>query len=104
MYNKDTLEMTVVKHSKYKNAGLLFELLVRQIATDTMSNINSPAVKTLKKYPKLLNDNLILVNTAKAYPFVNMPKRSFSRYNIIHALAVRNLCNFLIRSREFGLF
>ena len=53
------------------------------------------SVKTLKKYPKLLNDNLILVNTAKAYPFVNMPKRSFSRYNIIHALAVRNLCNFL---------
>ena len=53
------------------------------------------SVKTTKKYPKLLNDNLILVNTAKAYPFVNMPKRSFSRYNIIHALAVRNLCNFL---------
>jgi len=53
------------------------------------------SVKPTKKYPKLLNDNLILVNTAKAYPFVNMPKRSFSRYNIIHALAVRNLCNFL---------
>lgn len=42
--------MAVVKHSKYKNTGLLFELLVRQIATDTMSNINSPAIKTLKKY------------------------------------------------------
>ena len=53
------------------------------------------SVKVEKKYPKLLNDNLILVNTASAYPFVNMPKRSFSRYNIIHALAVRNLCNFL---------
>lgn len=53
------------------------------------------SVKITKSYPKLLNDNLILVNTAKAYPFVNMPKRSFSRYNIIHALAVRNLCNFL---------
>ena len=53
------------------------------------------SVKVTKNYPKLLNDNLILVNTAKAYPFVNMPKRSFSRYNIIHALAVRNLCNFL---------
>ena len=42
--------MAVVKHSKYKNTGLLFELLVRQIATDTMSNINSPAIKTLKKH------------------------------------------------------
>ena len=42
--------MATVKHSKYKNTGLLFELLVRQIATDTISNINSPAIKTLKKH------------------------------------------------------
>lgn len=42
--------MAIIKHSKYKNTGLLFELLVRQITTDTMNNINSPAIKTLKKY------------------------------------------------------
>lgn len=42
--------MAIVKHSKYKNTGLLFELLVRQITADTMDNINSPAVNTLKKY------------------------------------------------------
>lgn len=42
--------MAVVKHSKYKNTGLLFELLVRQITTDTLDNTNSPAIKTLKKY------------------------------------------------------
>jgi len=42
--------MAVVKHSKYKNTGLLFELLVRQITTDTLDNNNSPAIKTLKKY------------------------------------------------------
>jgi len=42
--------MAVVKHSKYKNTGLLFELLVRQITTDTLDNNNSPAIRTLKKY------------------------------------------------------
>ena len=42
--------MAIVKHSKYKNTGLLFELLVRQITTDTLDNNNSPAIKTLKKY------------------------------------------------------
>ena len=42
--------MAMIKHSKYKNTGLLFELLVRQITTDTMNNTNSPAIKTLKKY------------------------------------------------------
>ena len=41
--------MAMIKHSKYKNTGLLFELLVRQITTDTMNNTNSPAIKTLKK-------------------------------------------------------
>lgn len=42
--------MAINKHSKYKNTGLLFELLVRQITTDTMNNSNSPAINTLKKY------------------------------------------------------
>ena len=42
--------MAISKHSKYKNTGLLFELLVRQITTDTMNDSNSPAISTLKKY------------------------------------------------------
>jgi|TARA_R110000803_G_scaffold86780_2_gene153263 hypothetical protein len=42
--------MAIPKHSKYKNTGLLFELLVRQITADTMNDTNSPATKTLKKY------------------------------------------------------
>ena len=39
-----------VKHSKYKNTGILFELLVRQITADTLSNTESPAINILKKY------------------------------------------------------
>jgi hypothetical protein len=42
--------MAINKHSKYKNTGLLFELLVRQITADTLDNNNSPAINTLKKY------------------------------------------------------
>ena len=38
-----------IKHSKYKNTGLLFELLVRQITADTLSGANSPALNILKK-------------------------------------------------------
>lgn len=40
----------VVKHNKFKNSGLLFELLVRQITTDTLSGKDSPAVDILKKF------------------------------------------------------
>jgi len=39
-----------VKHSKYKNSGILFELLVRQITSDTLDGKESPAKDILKKY------------------------------------------------------
>ena len=39
-----------IKHSKYKNTGILFELLVRQITTDTLNGIDSKASSILKEY------------------------------------------------------
>ena len=39
-----------VKHSKIKNTGILFELLVRQITSDTLSGKESKAINILKKY------------------------------------------------------
>jgi hypothetical protein len=39
-----------IKHSKYKNTGIIFELLVRQITSDTLSNKESKAVDILKKH------------------------------------------------------
>ena len=56
-----------VKHSKYKNTGLIFELLVKQIAADTLSRKDSPAVKILKKF---YTGNTSLVREFKLYDFV----------------------------------
>jgi hypothetical protein len=39
-----------IKHSKFKNTGILFELLVRKITADTLEGKDSPAVGILKKY------------------------------------------------------
>ena len=39
-----------IKHSKYRNTGILFELLVRQTTADLLKNKDSKAVKILKKY------------------------------------------------------
>lgn len=39
-----------MKHSKYRNTGLLYELLVKQVAADTLQNKKSYAVKLLQKY------------------------------------------------------
>ena len=42
--------MASFKHSKYRNSGILFELLVRQTTADLIANRDSKAVKILKKY------------------------------------------------------
>lgn len=39
-----------IKHSKFKNTGILFEILVKRITADTLSGSNSAAIKILKKY------------------------------------------------------
>jgi len=42
--------MKPLKHSKFKNTGVLFELLVRQVASDTLNNVDSKSISILKKY------------------------------------------------------
>jgi hypothetical protein len=39
-----------IKHSKFKNTGILFELLVRQVASDTVSGKDSSAINIIRKY------------------------------------------------------
>ena len=42
--------MKNLKHSKFKNTGVLFELLVRQVASDTLNNNDSKAIPLIKKH------------------------------------------------------
>ena len=39
-----------VKHSKYKNTGILFELLTRQLTADTIAGNNPRSLSIIKKY------------------------------------------------------
>ena len=39
-----------IKHSKYKNTGILFELLVRQVTADTLNGKNSSALNIIKSF------------------------------------------------------
>jgi len=39
-----------IKHSKYKNTGILFELLVRQVTADTLNGKNSPALNIIQSF------------------------------------------------------
>jgi len=39
-----------IKHSKYKNTGLIYELLVKQITSDLVARKESPAINILRRY------------------------------------------------------
>jgi len=39
-----------IKHSKFRNTGILFEVVVRKITSETLSGKDSPAIKILKKH------------------------------------------------------
>ncbi len=56
-----------IKHSKYKNTGLIFELLVKQVAADTLSRKESPAIKVIKKF---YTGSTALVKEFKLYDFI----------------------------------
>jgi hypothetical protein len=66
----------MIKHSKYKNTGILFELLVRQATSDLMSNVDSKAVKIFKKYftNTELGKEYNLYNTVLNSPKLNESK------------------------------
>ena len=57
------------KHSKYKNTGILFELLTRQLTSDTISNSTPKALSIIKKY---FSGNSTLLQEYKIYhTFIN---------------------------------
>jgi hypothetical protein len=81
-----------IKHSKFKNTGILFELLVRQIASDTVSNKDSAAIGLVRKYfnkselakEYKLYQALITpknLSEAKAETFINSTLEASSRLN-----------------------
>ena len=56
-----------IKHSKYRNTGLIFELLVKQIASDTLNNRDSAAVSIIKNH---FTGKTSLVREFKLYEFI----------------------------------
>lgn len=93
------------KHSKYKNTGILFELLTRQITSETISNTPPKAVGILKKffgknstllkeyqiYYALLNKrfekeasaNVLIETLINAHSKINKSALRRERYNLV---------------------
>lgn len=56
-----------IKHSKFRNTGLIYELLVKQIAADTLSKNESPALEVLKEF---FTGNTMLSKELKLYDYI----------------------------------
>jgi hypothetical protein len=96
-----------IKHSKFKNTGILFEILVKRITADTLAKGESPALKTLKKYfvntelgkeyklyesvfnSKNVNDakaNAILTTIIESSKKLNRTRLRKEKYNLVKEL------------------
>jgi hypothetical protein len=60
-----------IKHSKFRNTGLIYELLIKQIAADTLENRPSPAIKILKKF---YSGKSFLAKEYKLYEYISKNK------------------------------
>lgn len=60
-----------IKHSKFRNTGLIYELLIKQIAADTLENRPSPAIKILRKFYSGKN---FLAKEYKLYEYISKNK------------------------------
>jgi hypothetical protein len=56
-----------IKHNKFRNTGLIYELLVKQTTADILSMKDSPAISILKKY---YTGKSALVKEFKLYEFI----------------------------------
>lgn len=59
--------MKKIKHSKFKNTGLIFELLLRQITSEILSTNNSKAEKIIKEF---FNSSKELSKELKLYQYL----------------------------------
>ena len=97
-----------VKHSKYKNTGILFELLTRQITSDTISGTSSKSLDFLKKhfnsktellkeykiyhtlatkkYNKDIQAKMLIDTLAEAHQKLNKSQLRREKYNLIKEL------------------
>ena len=97
-----------IKHSKFRNTGILFELLVRQVTIDTLKGVDSPAIDIMKKYfvkselgreyrlyesilkSKVLNEgraNTVISTVLESSANLNKSSLKRQKYNLIKEIA-----------------
>lgn len=94
-----------IKHSKLKNTGVLFELLVRQITSDTLNGMNvSPALKIVKEYfgkSTVLKKELNLYNSLINEKFANILKAE--KFLDVVLNERQKISNLILKRKKYNL-
>jgi hypothetical protein len=106
--------MKKLKHSKYKNTGILFEMLVRKLTSETLSSDKSTTIDIIKKYfgkNTELSKELHLYNAllkeqfkseARALDYIRTVKSAHSKLN--HSVLKRQRYNLVKEISEKFVF
>jgi hypothetical protein len=84
--------MPLIKHSKYRNIGLIFELLMKKLTSDLMIGVDSPSINIIKKFftNTELSKELKLyevflknknISESKANTIVDLINKSYTKLN-----------------------
>lgn len=96
--------MSNIKHSKFKNTGILFELLVRQLTADVLSNTKSKAQDIIKEHfskrSELLKE-LELYNNLTKEKFLNEAKANHFIDAVLNAR--KKLSNGRLKNEKYNL-
>lgn len=93
-----------IKHSKYKNTGLIFELLIKQVTADILNKKDSPATVILKKF---FTGKTALVKEFKLYDYVikknNIPQHKAETILSTITEVARTLNSDSLKSQKYDL-
>jgi hypothetical protein len=78
-----------IKHSKFKNSGILFELLVRQLTSDTLEGKNSPVTRIIK-------NNFLNTELGKEYKLYEL----LTKYNSLSETKALDLIETLLKASD----
>ena len=92
--------MKNLKHSKFKNTGVLFELLVRQVASDTLNNNDSKAIPLIKKYFAKSNELAKELNLYQTLVKEHFTKEEKANYLIEAVLVAKSQINQATLNRQ----
>lgn len=92
-----------IKHSKYRNTGILFESLVKQITSDTLSGKSSPSLGILKKY--FVNTELSKEYKLYEFLFKNTPSNEIKSKAVLDTIleSSKNLNRTTLRKEKYNL-